>query len=101
MLNGQVLLSAISRLSNSYIFLAIISIIIGIFIFNLFIKIPDVGVITIDSPIMDEETKDEIVKMLRYARDDNSIKAVVSDIRTTISATYLPSNVLISSLNPF
>lgn len=77
MLNNQVLLRVISRLSNSYIFLATISIIIGIFIFSFFIKIPNVGVITIDSHIMDEETKDEIVKMLRYARDDGSIKAVV------------------------
>jgi protease-4 len=60
--------------------LAIASIIIGIFIFNFFIKIPNVGVITIDTTIMDEETKDEIVKTLRYARDDNSIKAVVLEM---------------------
>ncbi len=78
MLNSQVSLRGISpRLSNSYIFLAIVSIIIGIFIFNFFIKVPNVGVIAIDTHIMDEETKDEIVKMLRYARNDNSIKAVV------------------------
>lgn len=70
----------ISRLSNSYIFLAIVSIIIGIFIFNFFIKIPNVGVITIDTYIMDEKTKDEIVEMLRYAREDNSIKAVVLEM---------------------
>lgn len=80
MINSQGSLSGISRLRNSYIFLAIVSIIIGIFIFNFFIKIPNVGVITIDTLITDEETKDEIVKMLRYARDDKSIKAVVLEM---------------------
>jgi protease-4 len=78
--NSQGSLRGISRLSNSYIFLAIVSIIIGILIFNFFIKIPDVGVITIDTRYVDEETKDEIVKMLRYAREDNSIKAVVLEM---------------------
>ncbi len=78
--NSQVSLRGISRLSNSYIFLAIVSIIIGILIFNFFIKIPNVGVITIDTHIMDEETKDEIVKTLRYAREENTIKAVVLDM---------------------
>lgn len=79
--NSPVSLRGISpRLSNSYIFLAIVSIIIGILIFQFFIKIPHVGVITIDTIIMDGETKDEIVKTLRYARDDNSIKAVVLEM---------------------
>ena len=78
--NSQGSLRGISRLRNSYIFLAIISIIIGILIFNFFIKIPSVGVITIDTPYVDEETKDEIVTMLHYARDDNSIKAVVLEM---------------------
>lgn len=80
MQNSQGSLRGISRLSNSYIFLAIVSIIIGILIFQFFIKIPNVGVIAIDTPIMGEETKDEIVKMLRYAREDNSIKAVVLEM---------------------
>jgi len=78
--NSQGSLRGISRLRNSYIFLAIISIIIGILIFNFFIKIPNVGVITIDTLFVDEETKDEIVTMLHYARDDNSIKAVVLEM---------------------
>lgn len=78
--NSQGSLRGISRLSSSYIFLAIASIIIGILIFNFFIKIPDVGVIAIDTSIMDEETKDETVEMLRYAREDNSIKAVVLEM---------------------
>ena len=78
--NSQGSLRGISRLRNSYIFLAIISIIIGILIFNFFIKIPNVGVITIDTPYVDEDTKDEIVTMLHYARDDNSIKAVVLEM---------------------
>lgn len=67
----------ISYLRDSYIFLFILSVIIGIFIFNFFIKVPNIGVITIDTPIMDEETKEDIVKMLKYAREDNSIKAIV------------------------
>lgn len=78
--NSQDSLRGISRLRNSYIFLAIISIIIGILIFNFFIKIPNVGVITIDTLYVDEEAKDEIVTMLHYAKDDNSIKAVVLEM---------------------
>jgi protease-4 len=85
----------LSRLGDSYIFLFIISLIAAILIFNFFIKVPNVGIVTIDGPIMDETTKDVIITMLRYARYDDSIKAVVLEINcpggevTKIEEIYL------------
>ncbi|MDD5472574.1 MAG: S49 family peptidase [Candidatus Methanoperedens sp.] len=64
------------RLSDSRIFLFIVSAVIGIVLFYALIGIPKVGVITFDTPIMSEKTKDDMVDMIRYARDDASIKAV-------------------------
>ena len=85
----------ITRLKDSYVLLIIIALIMGLLIFNFLIKAPDVGVITIDGHIMDEKTKDDIVKMVRYAREDDSIKAVVLEINSPggeaskIEAIYL------------
>ncbi|MDI6640313.1 MAG: ATP-dependent Clp protease proteolytic subunit [Methanocellales archaeon] len=85
----------ITRLKDSYVLLIIIALIMGLLIFNFLIKMPDVGVITIDGHIMDEKTKDDIVKMVRYDREDDSIKAVVLEINSPggeaskIEAIYL------------
>lgn len=64
------------RLSDSRIFLFIVSVVIGIILFNVLIGIPKVGVITLDTSFMTESTKNDIVDMFHYARDDTSIKAV-------------------------
>lgn len=65
------------RISNSRFSLFIVSAIIGIIIFNVFIGIPKVGIITLDTSFMTQSTKDDIVDMLRYAGSDSSIKSVV------------------------
>ncbi len=63
-------------LSDSRFFLFIVSVVIGIVLFNIFIGIPKVGIITLDTSIMSENTKNDIVGMVRYAANDASIKAV-------------------------
>ena len=85
----------LSRLGDSYIFLFILSVIAAVLIFDFFITVPNVGIVTIDGPIMDESTKDAIIMMLRYARYDDSIKAVILEINcpggevTKIEEIYL------------
>lgn len=68
------------RMSDSRFFLFIISVVIGIILFNFFIGIPKVGIISIDTSFLSEKTKDDTVKMLRYTGDDPSIKAVVINL---------------------
>jgi ClpP class serine protease len=68
------------RISDSRFFLFIISVVIGIILFNFFIGIPKVGIISIDTPLLSEKTKDDTVKMLRYTGDDPSIQAVVINL---------------------
>ena len=63
-------------LSDSRFFLFITSVVIGIVLFNIFIGIPKVGIITLDTSFMSENTKKDIVEMVRYAANDASIKAV-------------------------
>lgn len=63
-------------LIGSRIFLLIVSAVIAIVLFNVFMGIPKVGVITLDTSILSQETKNDIVEMLRFASDDDSIKAV-------------------------
>ena len=65
------------RMSESRPFLVVVSVVIGIIIFNLLIGIPKVGIITIDTPFLSENVKYDIISMLRYAGDEPSIKAVV------------------------
>jgi len=66
----------LDRLSDSRIFLFIISVVIGIVLFKVLIGVPRVGVITLDTPFLVESTKDDIIKMIRFAEDEPSIKAV-------------------------
>lgn len=67
----------LNQMSNSKIFLLIFSVIISLILFNVFIGIPEVGIITIDTPFMTENTKNDIVSLLKYAGNDPHIKGVV------------------------
>lgn len=64
------------RLSDSRFFIFVVSVVIGIILFNVFIGIPKVGIIALDTPIMSEKTKNDIIDMIRYAKNEASIKAV-------------------------
>ncbi len=65
------------RMSESRPFLVAVSAVIAVIIFNVFIGIPKVGIITLDTSFLSADTKDDIIRMLRYAGDEPSIKAVV------------------------
>lgn len=67
----------LQRLGESRHFLFIVSLIIGIILFNVLIGIPKVGIITLDTAFMSGKTKTDIVDMIQYAARDPSIKAVV------------------------
>lgn len=67
----------LQRLGESRHFLVIVSVIIGIILFNVLIGIPNVGIITLDTAFMSGKTKTDIVDMIQYAARDPSIKAVV------------------------
>lgn len=67
----------LQRLSESRYFLFIISVIMGIILFNVIIGIPKVGIITLDTAFMSAKTKADIVDMIQYAGKDPAIKAVV------------------------
>ena len=72
----------LDRMTNSRIFLLFISIVIGLLLFNILIGIPEVGIITIDTPFLSENTKTDIISMLRYAGDEPSIKAVMINMNS-------------------
>jgi protease-4 len=72
----QTIREYVERLSNSRIFLFAVSVLIGIVLFNVLIGAPKVGIITIDTAFMSENTKNDIVDMVKYAANDPSIKAV-------------------------
>jgi len=67
----------LNKVSNSRIFLLILSVLISLIIFNVLIGIPKVGIITIDTPFMTENTKNDIISLLKYAGNDPHIKGVV------------------------
>ncbi len=58
---------------------AVLGLIVGNFVFNEFIGEPNVGVVRINTTLY-PWTAPEIVKMLKYAEENNAIKAVVLEI---------------------
>jgi len=70
------------RLAESYVFLFILAMIIAIVLFRVLVVVPSVGVIIIDSDIMTDKVKDDIVDMLRYAGEEKDIKGVVLSINS-------------------
>ena len=60
--------------------LALLGLIVGTSVSTAVISRPYIGVITISGAILEQSYTDDILDMLRYARDDDSIKAVVLQI---------------------
>lgn len=63
--------------SGSNILIIIAGIFLGVLIFNLFFEQPSVGIIKIEGSVLENQRTQDIISMLRYAREVNSIKAVV------------------------
>ena len=67
---------------RSYLFLALVGALLGIFIFVGFVGKPKVGVITIPFAVLSSESVADITAMLRYAREQRDIKAVVMKLNS-------------------
>ncbi|MFQ6135708.1 MAG: S49 family peptidase [Candidatus Hydrothermarchaeales archaeon] len=63
-------------------FMLILGLFIGYIIFVSLITVPKVGVIEINGVIMRKETADDVNEMLKYAREERDIKAVVLEINS-------------------
>ena len=68
------------RIFSSYIALTLIALAIGYASFVLFIGSPKIGVVKIMGVVLDGSTADKIGTLLKYAKDDKNIKAVVLEI---------------------
>ena len=68
------------------LFLTLLTFLLGIGFafatFNFIFGVPKIGIIKIDGAIMTKDKADKIIKMLEYAEEDNSIKAVVLEINS-------------------
>ncbi len=61
----------------SILFFAVLGLVLGTLVSIPLIPKPNIAIITISAPHLDQAYTDDILDMLRYARDDDSIKAVV------------------------
>ena len=82
----------------SYIFLAILSLIIGVGIFVALVGRPQVAIINVSYVELDGFTADEINKTLQFVRDDNSIKAVVIKLNSPGGTVSASANVFLNTV---
>ena len=66
----------------SILFFAVLGLVLGALISIPLIPKPNIAIITISVPYLDQAYTDDILDMLRYARGDDSIKAIVLRIDT-------------------
>lgn len=65
------------RLLGSYIGIVVMALIISYVSFSLFIGPPKIGIVKISGFTLDQSTADKVSRLLKYAKDEKSIKAVV------------------------
>ena len=74
-------LESVKRLSRRWLwsipFFAVLGLVLGTLVSIPLIPRPNIAIITISAPYLDQAYTDDILDMLRYARGDDSIKAVV------------------------
>ncbi|MEM2925338.1 MAG: S49 family peptidase [Methanocellales archaeon] len=63
--------------TGSNILVIVAGIFLGVLIFNLLFEQPSVGIIRIEGSVLEDQKTLDLISMLRYARETNSIKAVV------------------------
>lgn len=91
------------RVLGSGIFLAVSALVVSYLIFSAFIGQPKVGIIKISGTITDEEragaiTAGEVASMLRYAKEERSIKAVVLEINSPGGLASASEEIYMSAL---
>lgn len=74
-------LDLLNALKNIYV-LSALALVFGYFISSALVTQPQVGIIKISSAITSKDTADDVVRMLRYARNTSEIKAVVLEINS-------------------
>jgi len=72
----------VCRWFSSIPFFVLLGLILGCFISVAVIPKPNIGIISISSPLVEQTYTDNILDMLKYARDNNNIKAVVLQINS-------------------
>jgi len=72
----------VCRWFSSILFFVLLGLILGGFISVAAIPKPDIGIINISGLVVEQAYTDDILDMLRYARDDDNIKAVVLQINS-------------------
>jgi len=74
-------LDLLNALKNIYV-LSALALVFGYFISSALVTQPQVGIIKISGAITTKGTADDVVRMLRYARNTSEIKAVVLEINS-------------------
>lgn len=92
------------NLLNSRIFLVVSALVVSYLIFSIFVTQPKVGIIKISGTITDEEsrgsiTAGEVAKMLRYAKEERGIKAVVLEINSPGGLASASEEIYMSALD--
>ena len=86
------------RFFLSYIFLAIVSLAVGVAIFVVLIGRPQIAIINVSYVELDGFTAGEIDQTLQFVRDDNSIKAVVIKLNSPGGTVSASSNVFLNTV---
>ncbi len=87
----------VGTLKGSYLFAVIFAIILGYLAFTYFAE-PKIGIIKLSGSI-DERTSDQIVSMLRYAKEQDDIKAVVIRISSPGGSASLSEEIYLTVLS--
>jgi len=74
-------LDLLNALKNIYV-LSALALVFGYFISSALVTQPQVGIIKISGAITTKGTADDVVRMLRYARNTSEIKAVVLEVNS-------------------
>ncbi|MEE9593786.1 MAG: S49 family peptidase [Candidatus Hydrothermarchaeales archaeon] len=87
----------VESLKGSYLFALVFAVILGFLIFSQYAE-PKIGVIKLTGTI-DERTTDQIVSMLRYAKESDDIKAVVLRISSPGGSASLSEEIYLTVLS--
>ncbi len=69
-----------NKIARSSLLVVIAGVLLGVLIFNLFFEQPGVGVIRVEGSVLEDQKTEDLIRLIRYARDNNSIRAVVLEI---------------------
>ena len=80
------------------VFLLLVAVVLGAFLFRQFLGRPQVGVVRITGVLVSQEDADNIVKMLRYTRATPEIRAVVLEIDSPGGSASIAEDIYLNVL---